>query len=158
MDTSVSYAATPPHIHTTPSTPSALLLPLVKSTPPRQPRCQAVALSETYSRIVMRFDVGSLSLAARFRGQIPSKLGPLFRPSNALPLLRQAPTTPSRVACHPSSGRRGMIYFSPHFQGGVARSDGVVTAAWRNKIKGEPTGSPLPSRLLLSSGQAMSLD
>src|SRR6202795_608624 len=36
---------------------------------------------------------------------------------------------PRPLRGHPSSGRRGKIFFSPPFQGGVARSAGVVTAA-----------------------------
>ena len=45
---------------------------------------------------------------------------------------------PRLLRRHPSSGRRGRSFFSPPFQGGVARSDGVVRAARYNLAQAEP--------------------
>ena len=44
---------------------------------------------------------------------------------------------PRPLRGHPSSGRRGGIFYSPPFQGGVARSAGVVRAGRRNLAQSE---------------------
>jgi len=72
--------------------------------------------------------IGSLCLAACFRGQIPSKLGPLFRPSTRLPLLGQ-------------EGKCLLFLSPPLTRRGGAEGDGVV---WVWCAHPQQAGAPLP--------------
>ena len=74
--------------------------------------CQAEVLSTSSGLHSSSVLIDSRRLAARFQGQIPSKLGPLFRP-------------PTR---YPFSGRRGLKKLSPPLtmRGGAKRRGGVA--------------------------------